>query len=213
MIDISFNHIYSLEPPKVSQTVAQDSHSQDSSPPPAFSSVAAAECPHPHPDSAITPSSPPDSPKTPSGSPISKDRVSLHSSTASGPAAGESLESLSSDSSVQPNAKLALERSSDIFELFKTLHQAFPEVDDSKKKNQLRNEVVYQHPDRKGCTKYCTPQRCVANSSMCTKSPAVKALAERLNARDITFDAALDLVKKFLCVGDEGTTPRLHVCS
>ena len=42
MIDISFNHIYALEPPQVSQTVVQDSHLHDSSPPPALSSVATA---------------------------------------------------------------------------------------------------------------------------------------------------------------------------
>ena len=82
MIDISFNHIYSLEPSKVCQAEVQDSHLQDSSPPPALSSVATAECAHPP-----------------------------HSSTASGSAAGESSGSLSSDSSVRPNAKRALESS------------------------------------------------------------------------------------------------------
>jgi hypothetical protein len=95
-----------------------------------------------------------------------------------------------------------LETSEAISELFSHLHTHFPHVDDAKRKNQLRNYVVYSHPARARCSDRCGKGRCTGQAGiLCRKSGNTLALVRSLNHPDTSFQTALDAVRTYLGKG------------
>jgi hypothetical protein len=111
--------------------------------------------------------------------------------------------------SLPPDAKQAFEQNPAILELFHELNEEFPDVNESRRKNQLRNEVIYRHPDRVHCNPSCSRQGCrgTPRSARCTKSHDALDLARHLNDTSVSFVDALARAREFL--GDEGTAPCL----
>ncbi len=106
--------------------------------------------------------------------------------------------------------KNQFETSAAVSELFNHLHTHFPHVDDAKRKNQLRNFVLHEHPARAGCSDSCRNGFCSSGAGgRCKKSQRTLALVERLNHCDTSFQVALVDAKTYIGEGPSTASSRV----